>query len=263
MAPSLSSDFSEQEQGLVGRHLILCPRLSTFDIDDLIVTCPVCDDFVLYCCACSRTKRDDYGGRPCHHFRLVFTDGACVDNGQPGASSGVGAAYGKSKGAGYNAPITEDLDPDQKRTNQRAELLAVCAGLDLIVAAYEVNREDTHSKEEDEYNDDGEKINKTENWIVTTDSEYVVKGITEWFPRWRRRGWRTASGAKPANLDLFQKIDQIINEGEAQRNIKIGFWHVDRQYNELADSLAKAAAQDAKSKYISCNSKRDYDAYCE
>ncbi|KAL9043629.1 MAG: hypothetical protein Q9214_003189 [Letrouitia sp. 1 TL-2023] len=190
---------------------------------------------------------DDYWARPYHHFRLVFTDGVYIDNGQQDALAGLGAAFRESKGAGWSAPITEDLDPDQKRTNQRTELLAACLGLDLMVSAHEANYGDEDEKDEDEYVDDGRKIDKTQKWIVTTDSAYVIKGITDWFLRWRRIDWRTASGAKPANLDLFQKLDRKIKEEEAQQSIKIGFWHFGRQHNELADSLAKAAAQIAKS----------------
>ncbi|KAI4156980.1 MAG: hypothetical protein LQ342_008566 [Letrouitia transgressa] len=159
MSPSSSSDSYQGEQGIVDRHLMLCPRLAPLDTEDLIVACPKCDSFVLYCCCCSNTKGDDYWARPCHH---LFTDGACIDNGQQGASAGIGATHSNSEGAGWSVPITDDVDLDQKRTNQRAELMAASLGLDLMVTVYVANCGGNDSKEKDEYSDKGEKIDKTE-----------------------------------------------------------------------------------------------------
>ena len=47
---------------------------------------------------------------------------------------------------------------------------------------------------------------------------------------------------KPANLDLFLKLDEELAAQEAKKEVKIGFWHVGREYNTIADALAKKAA---------------------
>ena len=58
----------------------------------------------------------------CHHFRLVFTDGACSHNGQDAATSGIGTAYGESERSQHAVPLTKPIDQGHKRTSQRAEL---------------------------------------------------------------------------------------------------------------------------------------------
>ncbi|KAJ5029793.1 hypothetical protein J3E73DRAFT_379654 [Bipolaris maydis] len=78
-------------------------------------------------------------------------------------------------------------------------------------------------------------------WIVATDSEYVVKGMTEWLPKWKSNNWRTAKGTTPANLDLFLALDSVVTTLESE-NLTIGFWYIPREHNKIADRLAKAAA---------------------
>lgn len=128
------------------------------------------------------------------------------------------------------------MDPNHlKRTSQRIELLAAIEGLErlrLVEPATEEPKGE-HSKES----------NTSPEWVIATDSEYVVKGITEWLPAWRRRGWRTSNGQVPGNLDLFQKLDAIVGEAERE-GINVGFWHIGREFNTLADSLAKRGAKE-------------------
>lgn len=81
-------------------------------------------------------------GKPCHHFRLIFTDGACRLNGQVGATAGIGLALGGRTSSQQAIPITTSLDPNQKRTSQRAELLAALAGLRYLVECAELNGDD-------------------------------------------------------------------------------------------------------------------------
>ena len=47
---------------------------------------------------------------------------------------------------------------------------------------------------------------------------------------------------KPANLDLFLQLDKEITTTEVKKNVEIGFWHVRREYNTIADGLVKKAA---------------------
>lgn len=69
-----------------------------------------------------------------------------------------------------------------------------------------------------------------------TDSEYVRRGILEWLPNWKQRGWRTAARTPVKNADLWQKLDEVCG----QHDVK---WHWVKGHsgdlgNELADTLA-------------------------
>ncbi|KAL0063397.1 hypothetical protein AAF712_009706 [Marasmius tenuissimus] len=129
-----------------------------------------------------------------------------------------------------------------KKTSQRAELLAALEGINRASSSTErcykaklALLRNRKSRDPTEW--------CTQCWIITTDSEYVVKGITEWLPRWKRDGFRNASGNKVSNIDLFTLLDEKINQLEATMNVRIGFWHVPREFNTIADNLAKRAAR--------------------
>ncbi|KAF2870201.1 ribonuclease H-like domain-containing protein [Massariosphaeria phaeospora] len=116
------------------------------------------------------------------------------------------------------------VDNFRVRSNQRAELCAAKLGIELFAEAH-AERPKSDAKV----------------WIIATDSEYVVKGMTEWLPNWRSNNWCTSKGTPAANLDLFLALDSVVTTQEA-KNITIGFWHIPRKYNTIADRLAKAAA---------------------
>ncbi|KAH9927033.1 hypothetical protein B0H21DRAFT_763703 [Amylocystis lapponica] len=67
--------------------------------------------------------------------------------------------------------------------------------------------------------------------------------MTEWLPGWKTNGYRTAQNRRPTNLDLYLKLDQEIIRLEGQHKVKIGFLHVPREFNTIADSLARRAAK--------------------
>lgn len=254
---SSSDDDYEGAEGIIGRKMVFCDRLQSFETDKLIMTCPDCRGFFLYCCCCSTHHSE--APLPCHHFRLVFSDGACRLNGQLGATSGIGILYGEDTKAQQAIPITSSLDPGQKRTSQRAELLAALAALQFIAEADRLHGKEAKKKDGPRSPGQSEKA-----WVIATDSEYVVKGMTEWLRTWKvtltshhqlpestsiyadfggqRNGLRTNRGTKPANLDLFLKLDAAITTHETGQDLKIGFWHIRREYNTLADALAKEAS---------------------
>jgi ribonuclease HI len=71
---------------------------------------------------------------------------------------------------------------------------------------------------------------------LTTDSTYVMKGLTEWLPGWKARGWRTAARKPVKNAELWQALD-----AEAQRHQVHWEWvkgHSGHAGNERADALA-------------------------
>ncbi len=131
----------------------------------------------------------------------LFTDGACRGNPGPGGW-GVLLRYGDRERELYGGePAT---------TNNRMELRAAIEGLRALREPCEVT--------------------------LTTDSTYVMKGLTEWLPGWKARGWRTA-GRKPVkNAELWQALD-----AEAGRHQVRWEWvkgHSGHEGNERADALA-------------------------
>ena len=140
----------------------------------------------------------------------LFTDGACHGNPGPG-----GWAYilrhdstGRSKSHSGSEPAT---------TNNRMELQAVIHGLEALKRRCRVK--------------------------LVTDSEYVAKGINQWLPKWKARGWsRSATQHKPPeNLDLWQKIDDLLAQHEVHAQHVYG--HAGHPENEQCDRLAVAAYQ--------------------
>ena len=125
----------------------------------------------------------------CHHFQLVFVDGACSNNGRDNAKAGLGITIGNDEEYCWSIAVEDAVDPDGPRINQRAELLAAIEGLkqldnvNRIQAIYKATgKGDSHYKLARRHTDD-----QRSTYIVVADSEYVVKGITEWFPTWRVR----------------------------------------------------------------------------
>ncbi|KAG6849924.1 hypothetical protein H0H93_003635 [Arthromyces matolae] len=212
-----------EERFIVDRKVVkFCPSLEGLSPPELIVECGRCGLFDIRCCMHPTLP----GRKTCHHSRLVLTDGACSNNGQPGAKSGLGVVLGSVEEYGWSIPVDDSMDPGNPRTSQRAELLAAITGIQLLLEYAEKS---------------GESQSDRSRIVVGTDSEYVVKGMTDWFPTWRSRGWRNAQDKRPANLDLFMKLDDITTEVERSGTV-VGFWHISREYNEIADGLAKQAA---------------------
>ncbi|ACE85474.1 ribonuclease HI [Cellvibrio japonicus] len=131
----------------------------------------------------------------------IFTDGACKGNPGPG---GWGALlrYGQVEKSLYGG--------EPETTNNRMELMAAIAALSALKEPCAV--------------------------VITTDSQYVRKGITEWMPGWKRNGWRTAAKEPVKNADLWQRLDE-----QNQRHQVTWKWvkgHSGHRENELADALA-------------------------
>ncbi|NAW87422.1 ribonuclease HI, partial [Photobacterium halotolerans] len=76
---------------------------------------------------------------------------------------------------------------------------------------------------------------------LTTDSQYVRQGITQWIHNWKKRGWKTADKKPVKNADLWQQLDQ-----ETQRHQVRWHWvkgHAGHPENERCDELARQAAE--------------------
>lgn len=136
----------------------------------------------------------------------IFTDGACSGNPGPG---GWGAIL-QSKGS------EKELSGGEKdSTNNRMEMMAVIAALEAIKRPCHVT--------------------------VTTDSQYVMKGMLEWLPGWKKRGWKTASKQPVKNVDLWQRLEQAASPHTLEWEWVRG--HQGHPENERADELAVAARE--------------------
>jgi ribonuclease HI len=76
---------------------------------------------------------------------------------------------------------------------------------------------------------------------ITTDSQYVMKGMTEWLPGWKAKGWKTAAKKPVKNAELWQRLEQAVLPHQVQWQWVRG--HDGHEENERADRLAVAARE--------------------
>lgn len=134
----------------------------------------------------------------------IFTDGACRGNPGPGAWAALLRYQGKEKAISGTENST---------TNNRMELMAAIQALMAVKKPCEI--------------------------LLSTDSQYVQKGITEWLPQWQRRAWRTSNKKPVKNSDLWKELAI-----QAERHQIRWEWvrgHSGHPENERVDSLANAA----------------------
>jgi ribonuclease HI len=156
---------------------------------------------------------------------LFYTDGACINNGKPNSQAGWAFVFGPEPDARTSTGRLELNGPfgdPCEQTSNRAELRAVIEALRAWDWAAEGFR----------------------TIVIATDSEYAVKGATEWTRNWVRNGWKTSSRKPVQNRDLWEML-----LGEAERydenGMKIELWWIPRAANTIADRAAKKAAQES------------------
>ncbi|USD65927.1 ribonuclease HI [Vibrio sp. SCSIO 43136] len=136
----------------------------------------------------------------------IFTDGSCLGNPGPGGY-GIVLRYKQTEkhlAKGYTLT-----------TNNRMEMLAAVVALKTLKEPCQV--------------------------ILTTDSQYVRQGITQWIHNWKKRGWKTADKKPVKNADLWQALD-----AETARHDVDWRWvkgHAGHRENEICDELARTAAE--------------------
>jgi ribonuclease HI len=134
----------------------------------------------------------------------IYTDGACRGNPGPGGWAALLRRGEREK---------EISGAELLTTNNRMELTAVIRAL--------------------------EALKRPARASLYTDSEYVRRGIREWLPDWKARGWRTAARKPVKNLDLWQRLDQLAAGHQIEWH-----WvpaHAGVPGNERVDRLANAA----------------------
>jgi ribonuclease HI len=139
----------------------------------------------------------------------IFTDGACKGNPGPG---GWGALLR------FGSVEKSLFGGEPETTNNRMELMAAIEGL--------------------------RAINEPCIVTITTDSQYVRKGITEWMTNWKRNGWRTAAKEPVKNADLWQQLDALNQQHQVSWAWVKG--HSGHRENEIADTLANQGIESLK-----------------
>ena len=132
---------------------------------------------------------------------IIYTDGACRGNPGPG---GWGAILD------YKGIEKELYGAEKHTTNNRMELMAVIKALEILKQTCLVK--------------------------LYSDSSYVLKGITDWMPNWKKRGWKTASKTAVKNEDLWRRLDALIVSHQIEWLWVKG--HSGIIGNEKADQLA-------------------------
>ncbi|KAI0125142.1 ribonuclease H-like domain-containing protein [Xylariales sp. AK1849] len=110
-------------------------------------------------------------------------------------------------------------------TSQRAELWAAIHALRVVQRL---------AGKWPDISDGGYQLDKV---VVKADSEYVIKGMTQWIFKWMGNGWTNARGRPLVNRDLFQKLVQQVRTLRGL-GVYVQFWHVPREDNKEADDLA-------------------------
>ena len=140
----------------------------------------------------------------------IYTDGACKGNPGPG---GWGVLL---KGGGTEKEL---FGGELVTTNNRMELLAVIRALEALKRPCQV--------------------------ALYLDSQYVLKGITEWLPGWKAKGWRTAAKQPVKNVDLWQALDALVSQGGHKIDWRWVRGHTGDAGNERADALANLGVDQA------------------
>jgi ribonuclease HI len=133
---------------------------------------------------------------------IIHTDGACSGNPGPGGWGAILQAGGKTR---------ELKGGELATTNNRMELMAAIQALEALTKPCKVE--------------------------LHTDSQYVMKGISEWIHNWKRRGWLTADKKPVKNDDLWKRLDAARLRHEVDWRWVKG--HAGHELNERADQLAR------------------------
>jgi ribonuclease HI len=137
----------------------------------------------------------------------IYTDGACEPN--PGQGGWAALLL-------FGTHEKELVGSEKQTTNNRMELTAAVSALATLQDTCQVD--------------------------LYTDSEYLRRGITEWLPDWRRRGWKRKTG-QLKNIDLWQALEGCLAEHKITWHWVRG--HAGNQFNQRVDSLARKAMRNS------------------
>ena len=143
----------------------------------------------------------------------IYTDGACKGNPGPGGW-GVWLQSGRHE--------KELFGSEAVTTNNRMELMAVIEALQALKRPCKVD--------------------------LYLDSQYVRQGITEWIHGWKAKGWKTAAGQPVKNVDLWQRLDDLVAGAEHRIHWHWVKGHAGHPENERADELAREGLAKARAR---------------
>jgi len=139
---------------------------------------------------------------------IIFTDGACLGNPGPGGYSAVVTIAGEEQII---------VGRDRSTTNNKMEMTAAIKALEAVPQCLPI--------------------------VIHSDSQYVIKGATEWLRGWKAKGWRKADGKPVLNQDLWQQMDAaMVGRKITWKWVK---GHAGHPENERVDQLANGEAQRA------------------
>jgi ribonuclease HI len=144
---------------------------------------------------------------------VIYTDGACKGNPGPGGWGVVLRAPDGSE--------KELFGGELNTTNNRMEMTAVIEALAALRYPCAVT--------------------------LHLDSQYVLKGVTEWLEGWKAKGWRTASKQPVKNVDLWQALDTLVSTSGHRIDWRWVRGHSGDPGNERADALANRGVESALS----------------
>lgn len=137
-------------------------------------------------------------------FVEIFSDGACSGNPGPGG-------WGTILRSGSQLRELSGFSP--QTTNNRMEMLGAISGLEALKRPCRVR--------------------------VTTDSQYLVKGMTEWIYGWQKKGWKNSKKEEVLNRDLWERLLELSRKHQVEWAWVRG--HAGHPENERCDELARAA----------------------
>jgi len=140
---------------------------------------------------------------------VIYTDGACKGNPGPGGWGVLLRAHDGNE--------RELCGGELGTTNNRMEMMAVIQALKALKRPCEVQ--------------------------LHLDSQYVLKGVTEWLAGWKARGWKTASREPVKNVDLWQQLDALVSLAGHQIAWQWVKGHAGDPGNERADALANRGVE--------------------
>ena len=142
---------------------------------------------------------------------VIYTDGACKGNPGPG---GWGVLMRSADGT-----EKELCGGELGTTNNRMEMMAVIEALAALKRPCKV--------------------------VLHLDSQYVLKGITEWIAGWKAKGWKTAAKQPVKNVDLWQRLDTLVATSGHTIDWRWVKGHAGDPGNERADALANQGVEKA------------------
>ncbi len=142
----------------------------------------------------------------------LYTDGACSGNPGPGGWGTV--AY-------FDDGSCHELGGrDGATTNNRMEMQAAISALEFFIST-----------------------RQTDQCVLYTDSEYLIKGITQWVKGWKKKGWKTAAGKPVLNQDLWETLDRLDRQVHSHTQVPVAWQHVRGHSgnvgNERCDTIAR------------------------